>query len=284
MRLMSTRRRHPATRALFLVLALVAMGALYATVAPTSESTADGSRSTQVEEGKELYQVGCGSCHGLQAEGTSQGPTLIGVGSAAVDFQMGTGRMPATAPGAQIPEKPTTYTEEEIAAIGAYIDSLGAGITIPNASQYSLEKPQRDQYPDEAAYEQALDEYNRTVAVGGELFRTNCSACHNYQGTGGALPHGKYAPSLVDVSGKHIWEALRTGPQQMPVFSQDTITDEQAAAIIAYLDSIHSQRNNGGLTLGGFGPVGEGLWVWLVGIGGLVGFATWITAKGVRAK
>lgn len=288
MRLLSTRRRHPATRALFLALALFVMGALYAAVAPASTSTADGSRSTQVEEGKALYEVGCSSCHGLQAEGTSQGPTLIGVGSASVDFQMETGRMPAAAPGAQMPVKPNRYTDEEIAAIGAYIDSLGAGITVPEPSQYSLEKPTRAQFAEGAAgdaeYQEALDGYYRTIARGGELFRTNCSACHNFQGSGGALPKGKYAPTLEGVSGKHIWEAMRTGPQQMPVFSQDTISDEDAAAIIAYLDTLHSQNDNGGFTLGSLGPVSEGLWAWLLGIGGAVVFAMWITAKGVRAK
>ncbi|HIT74102.1 MAG TPA: c-type cytochrome [Candidatus Avipropionibacterium avicola] len=288
MRLLSSRRRHPATRALLLALALSVMGVLYATVAPTPASNADGQSSTQVAEGEALYKVGCASCHGLNAEGTSQGPTLIGVGSASVDFQMGTGRMPATAPGAQIPTKPKTYSDEEIAAIGAYIDSLDIGVTVPKPSQYSLEKPVRSQFPDghdgDTAYQESLDEYYRVVALGGELFRTNCSACHNYQGTGGALPEGKYAPSLEGVEGKHVWEAMRTGPQQMPVFSEDVISDEEAAAMIAYLNDIHGQRNNGGLTLGGYGPVGEGLWAWIIGIGGLCCFAVWITRKGVRAK
>lgn len=288
MRLLSSRRRHPATRALLLALALSVMGVLYATVAPTPASNADGQSSTQVAEGEALYKVGCASCHGLNAEGTSQGPTLIGVGSASVDFQMGTGRMPATAPGAQIPTKPKTYSDEEIAAIGAYIDSLDIGVTVPKPSQYSLEKPVRSQFPDghdgDTAYQESLDEYYRVVALGGELFRTNCSACHNYQGTGGALPEGKYAPSLEGVEGKHVWEAMRTGPQQMPVFSEDVISDEEAAAMIAYLNEIHGQRNNGGLTLGGYGPVGEGLWAWIIGIGGLCCFAVWITRKGVRAK
>ena len=288
MRLLSTRRRHPATRALFLAMALFVMGVLYATVAPASTSTADGSRSTQVEEGKALYQVGCSSCHGMNGEGTSQGPTLIGVGSASVDFQMETGRMPAAAPGAQMPIKPNRYTSEEIAAIAAYVDSLGTGVQIPNTSQYSLEKPTRAQFGQgqtgDAEYQQAMDEYYRTVARGGELFRTNCSACHNFQGSGGALPKGKHAPSLEGVSGKHIWEAMRTGPQQMPVFSEETITDEDAAAIIAYLDHMHSDNPNGGFTLGSLGPVSEGLWAWVLGIGGAVVFAIWITAKGVRAK
>ncbi len=288
MRLLSSRRRHPATRALFLALALSLMGVLYATVAPTAPSSAEGPSSTQIEEGQALYRTGCASCHGLNAEGTSQGPTLIGVGAGSVDFQMGTGRMPAAAPHAQIPAKPKVYSDDEIAAIAAYIGSLDLGIAIPDIGQYSMEKPARGQFPaghdGDVAYETALDEYYRVVAIGGELFRTNCSACHNYQGTGGALPGGKHAPSLEGVEGRYILEAMRIGPQQMPVFSADVISDEEAAAMITYLEELHGQRNNGGLGLGGFGPVGEGLWAWLIGIGGLICFAIWITRKGVRAK
>ncbi len=35
------------------------------------------------------------------------------------------------------------------------------------------------------------------IAKGGELFRTNCSACHNFAGKGGALSNGVYAPPLT---------------------------------------------------------------------------------------
>ncbi len=45
-------------------------------------------------EGKSLFVAHCASCHGLNAEGTSMGPTLVGVGAAAVDFQVSSGRMP----------------------------------------------------------------------------------------------------------------------------------------------------------------------------------------------
>ncbi|MFW6597055.1 c-type cytochrome [Propionibacteriaceae bacterium Y2011] len=274
MRLLSTRRRHPATRTIVLAMALFLMGALYAALAPTPRSSADGGMSTQVEEGKALFAVGCSSCHGLNGEGTSQGPTLMGVGSASVDFQMETGRMPAKAPGQQLPRKENQYTDAEIAAIAAYVDTLGPGVQIPEPEQYQSSEL-------EAANG---EERARLIARGGELFRTNCSACHNFEGGGGALPEGRYAPSLMGVEDKHIWEAMRTGPQQMPVFSEETLTDEDTKAIIAYLENLHGQPDSGGLSLGGFGPVGEGLWVWVLGIGGLAAVAVWITKKGVRAK
>ena len=100
----------------------------------------------------------------------------------------------------------------------------------------------------------------------------------------GALPGGKYAPSLFGVSNQHIYEALITGPQQMPVFSDGVLKPDDKKAIIAYLNTLHEQDSQGGLTLGGLGPVSEGLWSWIIGIGGLMGIAVWIAAKGTKAK
>ena len=122
------------------------------------------------------------------------------------------------------------------------------------------------------------------LARGGELFRTNCSACHNFEGAGGALPNGKYAPPLVGVDDKRIYLAMLTGPQQMPVFSDEVLTPEDKRAIIGYLNALHEQPAAGGLALGGLGPVSEGLWAWIVGLGGLIFFAMWIAAKGAKAK
>lgn len=263
MRFLSSRRRHPAAKPLALVLALFLMGAMYTMVRPAAQSVADENLSSQAAAGKALFSVTCSSCHGLQAEGTADGPSLIGVGAAAVDFQMGTGRMPMAAPGPQAPVKDTKYTETEIANIAAYVASLAPGPSIPEEKQYS-----------------PAGLTDEEIARGGELFRTNCSACHNYEGGGGALPKGKYAPTLVGVSGKHIYEALRTGPGQMPVFSKEVMTDQDTREIVAYLTKLHNRPDDGGLSLGGYGPVGEGLWVWLVGLGSLVLVARWLAKKG----
>ncbi|MET0693549.1 MAG: c-type cytochrome [Propionibacteriaceae bacterium] len=271
MRFLSSRRRHPAAKALLLVFALFVMGALYTVVAPASQVSADTGTSQQVEEGKALFQVGCASCHGLNGEGqvtdTIQGPTLIGVGAASVQFQVSTGRMPMARPAVQAPVKPSRYTEEEVNALAAYVASLGPGPAIPEPAAY-----------DTSGVSEA------DIARGGELFRTNCSACHNFAGAGGALPGGKYAPSLYGVSGLHIYEALITGPQQMPVFSDEVMTPEDKRAIIAYLEDLHASPDRGGLALGGLGPVSEGLWAWIIGLGSLIGFAVWIAAKGARAR
>lgn len=266
MRTPRTRRRHRAARPLALALALILFGSLYAAIAPGAKVAADTGMSAQVAEGKGLYQVTCSSCHGLNGEGTSQGPTLVGVGAAAVDFQMSTGRMPMARPGMQAPARATTYTAAEIASIAAYVATMGPGPAIPNSSQYD--------------YSTLTDE---ELARGGEMFRTNCSACHQAAGVGGALPNGKYAPPLTGVEPLHIYEAMRTGPQQMPVFSEGAIPDEDAAAIIGYLKGIEEQPTLG-LTLGGFGPVTEGLAAWVIGIGGLSLVAVWIASRGALKR
>lgn len=268
---MTARRRHPAAKALLLVFALFVMGALYTVLAPAGQSAAETGTSQQVAEGKALFAVGCASCHGLNGEGqqsgTILGPSLIGVGAASVDFQVSTGRMPMAKPAAQAPVKPSRYTEEETAALAAYVASLAPGPAIPDPSEYDTSNVSEED-----------------IARGGELFRTNCSACHNFAGAGGALPNGKYAPSLYGVSNKILYEAMLIGPQQMPVFSDKVLTPEDKQAIIAYLNDLHEQPNQGGLTLGGLGPVSEGFWAWALGIGSLIGFAVWIAAKGARAR
>ena len=102
--------------------------------------------------------------------------------------------------------------------------------------------------------------------------------CHNAVGAGGALSEGKYAPSLWETTPTHIYEAMLTGPQSMPVFNDATITPEEKRDVIAFLVD-QRQGSAGGISLGSLGPVSEGLWVWVVGIGGLIGCAVWIGAK-----
>src|SRR5699024_621066 len=146
----------------------------------------------------------------------------------AVDFQVGTGRMPLTQSGPQAAEKTPVYNEEEIAQLAAYVASLGPGPAIPD-----------EKYTDPSPASQ------EDITRGGEFFRTNCTACHNSVGAGGALPSGRYAPPLQDVSGKHIYEAMITGPQQMPVFSDEVISPEDKRAVIAYIKSVNESPQGG---------------------------------------
>ena len=121
----------------------------------------------------------CSSCHGLDAQGTNTGPSLIGVGSAAVYFQVSTGRMPLKEVEAEAPRKPPVLNEVQTRAVAAYIQSLGGGPTIPSPAQVST--------------------VGADVGLGQELFTENCSQCHNFVGAGGALTYGKYAPATDPV-------------------------------------------------------------------------------------
>lgn len=257
---LTAHRRHPAAAFVVLLLGLMTTGGVYAALT-RGDDTAEASAGTSiaVEEGRKLYLEGCSSCHGRNAEGTSDGPSLVGVGAAAVDFQVGTGRMPASQPGAQVPRKDPQYTQAEIDQLGAYIASLGPGPSVPS--------------------EEDLDYEDADLVEGGELFRTNCASCHNFSGQGGALTDGKYAPSLEGSSAKHMYEAMLTGPQSMPVFSDDVLEPEQKRSIIKFVKATEEEPNPGGLSLGRLGPVTEGLFVWVVGIGALVGAAVWLGAK-----
>ncbi len=275
-RLSATRRSRYAGP-FVLLLALLFTGGLYQMLAPAQAEQSLAADEQSIAAGRELFLVGCSSCHGLNAEGiTTQdngqyGPPLVGVGAAAVDFQVGTGRMPMAQPGAQAPVKEAVYTEEEIEQLSAYVASLGPGPAIPTEEQYSPET-----IPE--------DEREEAIVRGGEFFRTNCTACHNFAASGGALPNGKYAPSLIGVEPRYIYEALITGPQQMPLFSDEVITPEDKRAIIAYVQSIEESPKVGGFNMGSLGPVSEGMFAWIVGIGGLVGFAIWIASHTARSS
>ena len=267
MKKLSARRRHPLAAVVVLLLALACTGGLYAAFAPASKAQADDTaQSLAIDEGKKLYSVGCATCHGTGGQGSSDGPSLVGVGAAAVDFQVGTGRMPAQQPGAQVPKKKVIYSQAEIDQLAAYIASLGAGPSIPTKNQVNPE--------------------GADIAKGGELFRTNCAQCHNFTGKGGALTHGKFAPSLEGVDPKHIYEAMQTGPQNMPSFPDTTLSEKNKKDIIAYLDAVNGEDTvePGGLGLGGLGPVSEGLFAWIFGLGALIAVAVWVAARTAKAK
>jgi ubiquinol-cytochrome c reductase cytochrome c subunit len=256
-----SRRRHPATGYAAVAGGLVVAGVLYGTLSGGGASAASSTQdSTQIAQGHSLFVQSCASCHGVDAQGTSQAPSLIGAGSAAVDFQMSTGRMPAKDLTAENDRKPQVeFTQQQIYDIAAYIESLGGGPTIPSASDVSTA--------------------NARTALGSELFSTNCAQCHGFAGAGGALTYGKTAPSLNASTPTQIYEAMLTGPEAMPVFGDGTITPAEKRDIIAYITATRAEANPGGLSLGRTGTVTEGLLGWLGGLGFLVLIAMWLTAK-----
>ncbi len=256
-----SRRRHPAAGYAAVAGGLVVAGVLYSALSGGGASAATAAQDqSQVSQGHSLFLDSCSSCHGLDAQGTSQAPSLIGAGAAAVDFQMSTGRMPAKDLSAENERKPQTeFTQQQIYDIAAYVASLAGGPSIPSASQVSTS--------------------GANTALGEELFSTNCAQCHGFAGAGGALTYGKNAPSLNASTPTQIYEAMLTGPEAMPVFGDGTITPAEKKDIIAYITDTRTEANPGGFSLGRTGTVTEGLLGWLGGLGFLVLIAMWLTAK-----
>jgi ubiquinol-cytochrome c reductase cytochrome c subunit len=239
---------------------LLLTGGLYAVATTVNEAKASTAEFTasDTQEGQKLFEANCATCHGMGASGTQDGPSLVGVGAAAVDFQVGTGRMPMQMNGPQAYKKPAQFNDTQTHQLAAYVASLGAGPAVP-AEEY-------------------LDEKGN-AAEGGELFRVNCAMCHNAAAAGGALTRGKFAPALADVTGKHIYEAMATGPQNMPVFNDSNISPEGKRDIITFLKQIEANGSPGGADLGALGPVSEGLFVWIAGLGVIIAFTIWLTSR-----
>ncbi len=259
-------RNHRFARPILLVFGLfVAAGIFTAANAAADAITAQpavisADKSTLIEEGREIFARGCSSCHGLNAEGAGAAPSLLGVGGASVDFQVGTGRMPMADMSQQAARKTPLYDEAETAALAAYVASLAPG-------------------PDVVTNEELAWERDGNAASGGTLFRNNCAMCHNLAGQGGALTQGKYAPTVMGVEPRHIYEAMITGPQAMPVFGDKVITPAEKLDIIKWIKEVEAEPAIGGTTLGRVGPVTEGLLAWTLGLGLLIGVAVWLTSK-----
>ncbi len=262
MKRLSGFRRKRIAGPILMVAALFTIGTAFgvASALPSSQHEMSSGTSTLVSEGKAIFLRGCSSCHGLNAEGGGIAPSLIGVGAAAVDFQVGTGRMPMADMSQQAMQKKPLYNPDETAALASYVASLAPG-------------------PSAVTNESLNFERDGNSAEGGQLFRTNCAMCHNFAGQGGALTNGKYAPSLMGVEPKYIYEAMVTGPQSMPKFTNTTITPQEKLSIIKWLQQANHEANQGGASLGRTGPVTEGLLVWTLGIGILIGIAVWLAMK-----
>ena len=259
MKALSQKRRHPLAAIALLLMGLLVTGGLYAVATTVNQAKATTSFSANdAEEGGKLFAANCATCHGMGASGSQAGPSLVGVGAAAVDFQVGTGRMPMQMNGPQAYKKPAQFNEEQTHQLSAYVASLGPGPSIPEAS--------------------VLDGKG-DAAKGGELFRVNCAMCHNAAAAGGALTRGKFAPALSGVSEKHIYEAMVTGPQNMPVFSDANVGPEGKRDIITFLKQIEANGSPGGADLGALGPVSEGLFVWIAGLGVIIAFTIWLTSR-----
>jgi ubiquinol-cytochrome c reductase cytochrome c subunit len=97
-------------------------------------------------------------------------------------------------PTARARRGPPAYPPPVIAALEDYVASIApGGPGVPN-----------------------VDLAAANLAIGGELYRMQCAACHEWAGVGGAL-YQRDAPSLDLATPTQIAEAIRVGPGQMPI-------------------------------------------------------------------
>lgn len=258
-----------------LTLGLSGAGLLASALAPNAQvATAQRDDQALIQEGKEIYDVACITCHGANLQGVAdRGPSLIGTGEGAVYFQVNSGRMPMMSNDAQAERKKPRYTENQALALAAYVAANGGGPELVYNPDGTLAKEELRG----KNYDGKIQEAD--VARGGELFRLNCASCHNFTGRGGALSSGKYAPFLDPANEQEIYQAMLTGPQNMPKFSDRQLSADEKKDIIAFIKSTKETPSPGGWSLGGLGPVSEGIAMWMIGISLVAAGAMWIGSR-----
>ncbi|GAB2504424.1 Menaquinol-cytochrome c reductase cytochrome c subunit [Corynebacterium atrinae] len=258
-----------------LTLGLTGAGLLATALTPDAQvATAQRDDQALIQEGKDLYNLACITCHGANLQGVpDRGPSLIGTGEGAVYFQVHSGRMPMMSNDAQAERKTPRYTEQQTLAMAAYVAANGGGpeLVYNEDGTIAMEDLRG------ANYNGQIDAQD--IARGGELFRLNCASCHNFTGRGGALSSGKYAPTLDPANEQEIYQAMLTGPQNMPKFSDRQLSADEKKDIIAFIKASKETPSPGGWSLGGLGPVSEGMAMWFIGITLVGAAAMWIGSR-----
>ena len=219
-----------------MVIAIVAVAVL-------SWTSADvGAQTRSPDDVRDVFISSCASCHGVEGQGTADGPSLRGVGAAMVDFQLRTGRMPLADPDVQPQRKPPAFDDETRAALVDYVASL---------------EPGGEPIP-------FVDPASGDLSLGQEIFVASCAPCHGATGSGGAVGADVLAPSLSRAAPIEIAEAVLVGPGEMPVFDLDR---HERDSVIAFIDFLQNRPDRGGADIGGVGPVPEGFVAWGLGMG-----------------
>ena len=198
-----------------------------------------------VAQGRRLFVDGCSSCHGPDARGVrGRGPSLRGVGAAAADFYLGTGRMPIDDPDDQPIRAKSPYDPEQRRALVAYVAQFG-GPPIPK-----------------------VDPAKGTLSQGLELFTEHCASCHQVAGRGGMLT-GAVVPDLQESEPETVAEAIEVGPYLMPNF-RGQFDQKELDSIASYVEYTKELEDRGGWGIGNIGPVPEGMVAWLLAGGALL--------------
>jgi ubiquinol-cytochrome c reductase cytochrome c subunit len=207
--------------------------------------------------GAQLYTVHCASCHGMEKQGTANGPSLRGVGLASVDFYLNTGRMPAAVPYLEIGDRTERSGQrlrlEEIRALEVELAPVVAGgPPIP---------------------EVVVD---GNVDRGHTIFELNCQQCHGAQARGGSLGGLDWAPDLTRTSIDVVADAIRVGPGEMPRFGERQLSQTELNDVATFVMWLQANLEPAAPPYRSAGPVPEGAvgYLALIALVGLV-FTFW---------
>jgi ubiquinol-cytochrome c reductase cytochrome c subunit len=234
---------------------ILALGAVLWTVLDAQAYVQQGPSRLGVDS----YRANCAFCHGLDGRGTFRGPSLVGVGAASVDYYLRSGRMPVDETGPAHERTAPKLPADEIEALVAYAGGFGKGPPIPQLD---------------------LDPGTVDISRGQSLFQLNCTACHNWDGKGGAMASAQYpvAYPLRPVPPVQIAEAIRIGPGTMPVFPPGVLSAAEVNDIVAYVEYLKNPDNAGGYGLAHWGPATEGLAA-TVGLVLILLITTWLGSR-----
>lgn len=187
--------------------------------------------------GRQLYLYSCATCHGEQGQGSQFGPPVVGVGTAMVDFYLRTGRMPIpwNTVQAQAGGGKPLFSSADIAALDAYVGSLGSG-----------GDPIPDVHPGDPV-------------KGRDLYEQNCASCHAPSGVGYTQVGGRIAPSVLHDDPTVVADAIRSGPNTMPQFGASVLDDSQLDDVVAYVQQLQRPEvgGHGGAQIGRIGAAIE---------------------------
>jgi ubiquinol-cytochrome c reductase cytochrome c subunit len=233
---------------------------------------------TVIAAGEALFNTHCSSCHGVAGVGSSRAPAVIFEGAAGADFYLRTGRMPLNNPNDEAIDHHRFFTEGQIRQLDSYVAALPA---IHGLNEKELGAPGAPGIPTvlplctgpaasdaaQLAAEQAGTATCVTLSFGNSTFALNCAGCHQIAGKGGLLSKGDVIPSLQNASLLTASEAMRIGPEPMPLFGAGQLNENQVSAVAQYVHYLGKPQHPGGLVISGFGPVAEGFVGIIVGLG-----------------
>jgi ubiquinol-cytochrome c reductase cytochrome c subunit len=199
-----------------------------------------------IDEGFNLYEESCSSCHGVALQGRPDtAPSLVDVGPGPVDFYLSTGRMPLEDPKDEPPRTTPAFDRTQINALVDFISSFG-GPPAPTANPV-----------------------NGNLALGMKVFTSDCAGCHQIVARGG-LTIGAQVPNLSHATAQEIAEAVRMGPYVMPHFDATQIDQHQLDSLARYVLYTRRPDDAGGWGIYNIGPIPEGTVAWFIGLAALI--------------